>query len=85
MPSRAALQVLAEPVQTVMRKCGVKEPYEKLKEFTRGKSVTSERLQAFVGGLEGVPEEVKDEMRQWKPSTYVGNAVEQARNIRKFV
>jgi len=68
-----------------MRKHGVEEPYEKLKEFTRGKTVTAESMRAFVSGLEGLPEEAKDAMREWTPRTYIGNAVAQAKAIRKYV
>jgi adenylosuccinate lyase len=79
------VQVLAEPIQTVMRKYAVAEPYEKLKEFTRGNAVTAESMQQFVDKLEGVPDDVKAQMRQWTPSNYIGNAAQQARDIRKFV
>ena len=79
---QARAQVLAEPIQTVMRKYGVAEPYEKLKEFTRGKAVTAESMQEFVDGLEGVPDEAKAQMRGWSPATYLGNAVYQARHVR---
>lgn len=49
-------ELLAEPVQTVMRKYDISNPYEKLKEFTRGKTVTKEHYLKFVESLEGMPE-----------------------------
>jgi adenylosuccinate lyase len=75
--------VLAEPIQTIMRKYAVEEPYEKLKEFTRGKTVTPESMQAFVDGLEGIPDNVKDEMKTWTPASYIGNATELANNVER--
>jgi adenylosuccinate lyase len=78
-------QVLAEPIQTVMRKFAVEEPYEKLKAFTRGNAVTAESMAEFVDDLEGVPDGEKAEMRRWTPGTYLGNAAEQAKRIRDFV
>jgi len=71
-------EVLAEPIQTIMRRYGVSEPYEKLKALTRGQKITAEVLQEFVETLE-VPEEAKEAMRQMTPSSYTGNAEEQAR------
>jgi adenylosuccinate lyase len=65
-----------------MRKYGIEEPYEKLKALTRGKAVSAESMRAFVDTLDGVPEDVKAQMRKWTPSKYVGNAVEQARHVR---
>ena len=79
------VQVLAEPIQTVMRKYAVPEPYEKLKAFSRGKAVTAASMAAFVDGLEGVPADAKAEMRQWTPATYIGNAAAQAKRIRDCV
>lgn len=75
-------EVLAEPIQTVMRKYAVEEPYEKLKAFTRGKAVTPESMKEFVDGLEGVPEDAKVDMKSWTPSNYIGNAAAQAKSIR---
>ena len=73
-------EVLAEPVQTVMRRYGVAEPYEKLKAFSRGVKVTSESMRSFVDGLEkeGVPKEARESLREMTPATYVGNAAAQA-------
>ena len=73
-------EVLAEPIQTVMRRYGIEKPYEKLKELTRGQRVTREDLQRFVDALE-LPDEVKQALRALEPGTYIGNATEQALNI----
>jgi len=72
--------VLAEPIQTVMRRYGVEKPYEKLKELTRGKRIDAEALAAFVDGLD-IPEAAKAELRALSPSTYLGDAAAQARGI----
>lgn len=71
-------EVLAEPIQTVMRRYGIEKPYEKLKELTRGRAVDAETLAAFVDGL-AIPDEAKAELRALRPGTYLGNAAEQAR------
>jgi adenylosuccinate lyase len=73
-------EVLAEPIQTVMRRYGIEKPYEKLKELTRGKRVDQATLRAFVEGLD-MPEEGKALLRDLTPATYIGNASEQARDI----
>jgi adenylosuccinate lyase len=80
-------EVLAEPIQTVMRRYGVPEPYEKLKAFTRGKAkVTRASMQAFVEGLgDTVPEEAKRALAELTPGTYVGNAAAQARELKKHL
>ncbi len=67
-------ELLAEPVQTVMRKYGIEKPYEKLKELTRGKRITSADLAAFIDGL-ALPEQVKAEMKQLSPAGYIGDAI----------
>ena len=74
-------EVLAEPIQTVMRRYGVDEPYEKLKALTRGQTITAEVLTQFVDTLD-IPEAAKAEMRQLTPDTYIGNAVAQAQAIK---
>jgi len=76
----AAWEVLAEPIQTVMRRYGIEEPYEKLKALTRGHAMTKETLQNFIDTLE-LPEEVKASLKTLTPHNYIGNAVEQAKNI----
>ncbi|MCK5648868.1 MAG: adenylosuccinate lyase, partial [Gammaproteobacteria bacterium] len=73
-------EVLAEPIQTVMRRYGIEKPYEKLKELTRGQSITAETLKAFVETLD-MPDEAKKELQALTPATYIGNAVEQAKNV----
>ena len=73
-------EVLAEPFQTVMRRYGIDEPYEKLKALTRGQAITAETLAVFVDTLE-LPEEVRSELKKMRPETYLGNAAAQARKI----
>ncbi len=75
-----AWEVLAEPIQTVMRRYGVDRPYERLKELTRGKRIDAEALTAFVEGLP-LPPEAKRQLLDLRPATYLGNASEQARRI----
>uniref|UniRef100_A0A383VV91 Adenylosuccinate lyase n=1 Tax=Tetradesmus obliquus TaxID=3088 RepID=A0A383VV91_TETOB len=74
-------EVLAEPIQTVMRRWGVPEPYEKLKAFTRGQRVTQESMQAFVAGLTDLPEGARAELAALTPWSYVGNAAAQAKAL----
>ena len=73
-------EVLAEPIQTVMRRYGIAEPYEKLKELTRGKQIDQQSVQNFIKNLT-IPESAKQELLQLTPRKYLGNAVEQARAI----
>ncbi|MGH1486141.1 MAG: adenylosuccinate lyase [Cellvibrionaceae bacterium] len=73
-------EVLAEPIQTIMRRYGVDEPYEKLKALTRGQTITPEILSQFVETLE-IPEEAKTAIRALTPANYIGNAVSQAKAI----
>ena len=68
-------EVLAEPIQTVMRRYGIEKPYEKLKELTRGKRVDAAAMQAFIDGL-AIPEDEKVRLKQLTPATYIGAAVE---------
>lgn len=75
-----AWEVLAEPVQTVMRRYGIEKPYEKLKALTRGKAIDKETIQAFVESLD-IPEEAKAGLRAMTPASYTGNAAEQAKKI----
>ncbi len=75
-----AWEVLAEPVQTVMRRYGVSNPYEQLKHLTRGKGITREALQAFIGKL-AIPEAEKARLLAMTPASYVGMAVDLARRI----
>lgn len=73
-------EVLAEPVQTVMRRYGIENPYEQLKELTRGKGITREALQEFIGKL-AVPQEAKDLMLAMTPANYTGLAAQLAKAI----
>jgi adenylosuccinate lyase len=73
-------EVLAEPIQTVMRRHGIEKPYEKLKELTRGQAITPETLKEFINHLE-IPPQAKQHLLQMTPENYVGNAIEQAKNI----
>ncbi len=75
-----AWEVLAEPIQTVMRRYNIEKPYEKLKDLTRGKAMTPEVIKNFVEALD-IPDEAKAELRALTPDNYIGNAIEQARNI----
>ncbi|MBJ7553030.1 adenylosuccinate lyase [Marinomonas spartinae] len=77
----AAWEVLAEPIQTVMRRYGIESPYEKLKELTRGRTIDQATIEAFVDTLE-LPEKAKNELKALTPATYIGNAVAQAKAIR---
>ncbi|MGS2716570.1 adenylosuccinate lyase [Eionea flava] len=73
-------EVLAEPIQTIMRRYGVDEPYEKLKALTRGVTITPEILADFVETLE-IPESAKADIRVMTPANYIGNAIAQAKAI----
>ena len=75
-----AWEVLAEPIQTVMRRYGIAEPYEKLKALTRGQQVTAEIFQTFIGSLE-IPADAKAELQRLTPASYIGNAAIQAERI----
>ena len=68
-------EVLAEPVQTVMRRYGIEKPYEKLKELTRGKRVDGEAMRNFIDGLE-LPEHEKARLKEMTPANYIGQAIE---------
>ena len=73
-------EVLAEPVQTVMRRYGIENPYEQLKELTRGKGISQEGLQTFIAGL-AIPQSAKDQLIAMTPANYVGLARELAQKI----
>ena len=75
-----AWEVLAEPIQTVMRRYALPNPYERLKELTRGKTITLEAIQAFIDTLE-LPEAEKTRLHALTPGNYVGKAAELARRI----
>lgn len=76
----ACWEVLAEPIQTVMRRYAIENPYEKLKELTRGKGISPEALLAFIDGLD-MPAAAKEELKQLTPARYIGNAAAQAKRI----
>jgi adenylosuccinate lyase len=73
-------EVLAEPIQTVMRRYGVEKPYEKLKELTRGHRITPEQLRVFIENLD-IPTEAKNALLELTPRTYIGYAEQLAKNI----
>ncbi len=73
-------EVLAEPIQTVMRRYGIEKPYEKLKELTRGRGIDRAALRAFVEGLD-IPAEARDALLALEPGSYTGNAAQKARDI----
>ncbi len=73
-------EVLAEPVQTVMRRYGIEKPYEKLKELTRGQRINAEIMATFIESLE-IPRDAKDLLLDMTPASYIGNAIEQAKKI----
>ena len=75
-----AWEVLAEPIQTVMRRYNIEKPYEKLKELTRGNTITKETLATFIDTLE-IPEEEKVRLAALTPASYTGNAADQAKKI----
>ncbi|HLO94197.1 MAG TPA: adenylosuccinate lyase, partial [Burkholderiaceae bacterium] len=76
----AAWEVLAEPIQTVMRRYALPNPYERLKELTRGKAITRESIQDFIRGLE-LPEAEKARLLELTPGGYTGTAESLARRI----
>lgn len=73
-------EVVGEAIQTVMRRYGIPQPYEQLKKLTRGQRITPERLQAFIVELP-LPDDVRDRLLALTPSTYLGNAPDQARQV----
>ena len=76
----ASWEVLAEPIQTVMRRYAIENPYEKLKELTRGKAITQQAFQEFIKTLD-MPEEARDKLLKLTPMNYIGNAVEQTEKL----
>ena len=75
-----AWEVLAEPIQTVMRRYGIEKPYEKLKDLTRGKEMNQETIQNFIDTLD-MPDAAKTELKALTPALYIGNAADQAKRI----
>jgi adenylosuccinate lyase len=76
----ASWEVLAEPIQTVMRRYGFANPYEQLKSLTRGRQITAEDLAAFTSGLD-LPDQARRELQALTPADYIGNAEQMARSI----
>jgi len=76
----ASWEVLAEPIQTVMRRFGLPQPYEQLKKFTRGAAMTRDLMQGFIAGLE-IPQEEKDRLLAMTPGSYTGKASELAKRV----
>jgi len=75
-----AWEILAEPIQTVMRRYGIEKPYEKLKELTRGNDMSQATITQFIDGLD-MPEQAKAELKMLTPHNYIGNAIDQANRI----
>jgi len=76
----SAWEVLAEPIQTVMRRYALPNPYERLKELTRGKAITAESIREFIQGLE-LPEAEKTRLLAMTPGSYTGKAEALAKRI----
>ncbi len=76
----ASWEVLAEPIQTVMRRYGIAEPYEKLKALTRGQTMDRTTITQFIDGLE-LPEDAKQSLKALSPATYIGNAAGRAGDL----
>lgn len=76
----SAWEIMAEPIQTVMRRFGIEEPYEKLKALTRGQKITQAIMQTFVEQL-AIPDDAKAQLRLMTPSNYLGNAQQQALDL----
>ena len=76
----ASWEVLGEAVQTVMRRYGLPNPYEQMKELTRGKGITPERLRSFIDTLD-IPDDARQLLLDMTPASYIGNAAEQARKL----
>ena len=77
-------EVLAEPIQTVMRRYGIENPYEKLKALTRGQTIDAQVLAEFVKDLD-MPDEAKKALSELTPMTYIGDADKLARDIEKLI
>jgi adenylosuccinate lyase len=76
----ASWEVLAEAVQTVMRRYGLPEPYEQLKALTRGQGITRDSMRQFISGL-ALPEDAKQRLLELTPGTYIGLATDLAKTI----
>ena len=82
-----AQEVLAEPIQTVMRRYNIEKPYEKLKALTRGQAMTRDMMVNFVNGdeLTQVPASDRARLAEMTPASYTGNAEQQAKDLKKFL
>jgi len=78
----ASWEVLAEPIQTVMRRYGIENPYEQLKALTRGKHITAKDLKAFISRLD-IPDAARRDLLALTPARYTGNAEQMAKNLGK--
>mgnify|MGYP002776273283 FL=1 len=76
----ASWEVLAEPIQTVMRRFGLPQPYEQLKKFTRGEAMTKDLMRGFIAGLD-LPQAEKDRLLEMTPASYTGKAAELAKRV----
>jgi len=76
----ASWEVLAEPIQTVMRRFGLPQPYEQLKAFTRGEAMTQELMRGFIAGL-AIPESEKARLLATTPASYTGMAAQLAKRV----
>lgn len=79
-----AWELLAEPVQTVMRRFGLENPYEQLKQLTRGKTIDRDVLQGFIAALE-IPQDARQQLLDLTPMAYTGNAADMARELEQFL
>ncbi|RTE87255.1 MULTISPECIES: adenylosuccinate lyase [Gammaproteobacteria] len=77
-------ELLAEPVQTVMRRYHIEKPYEKLKALTRGKRLTAEGMANFIDTLE-LPDQVKADLKAMSPANYIGDAIRLAKDVNKYL
>jgi adenylosuccinate lyase len=75
--------VLAEPIQTVMRRHGIENPYEQLKSLTRGKRITQKDLTEFIRTLD-IPDRARESLLALAPGSYTGNAAEMAAKVDDF-
>ena len=73
-------EVLAEPIQTVMRRYGIEQPYEKLKALTRGQKINAATIREFVESLD-MPDAARNELIALTPASYIGNATDQAKKV----
>jgi adenylosuccinate lyase len=76
----ASWEILSEAVQTIMRRYGIAQPYEELKDFTRGQRIDRSSLQAFINSLD-LPMKAKQQLLALTPQTYIGNAAQQAKEV----